>query len=383
LTEPFIPLSEPYTDSRETAALAAAAEAGRFQGGGPFMERVEERLRERLGARFALMMTSCTHALETCIAAHGIGAGDEVVIPSFTHPSSANAVLRAGARVVFADSLAGSPHMDPEDARRRVSSRTRAIMAVHYAGIPLGVDGLAQLCREEGLLLLEDAAQALDARFGGRACGTLGDGGCLSFHDTKNVVCGEGGVLLTDDEALAERATVIREMGTDRALFRAGRIPRYTWREVGSSFMPSELLMAFLEVQLEKADEILSRRRRLFDRYLRLLSDSRAAGRLVLPELPEGVESNGHVFYMALPDRRTRDRCLERLRERRIGVATHFEALHDTAFGRALVRGDAPELTRARRFADTLLRVPLHARMTDEQQDRIVAELESALDDRT
>ncbi len=379
MNERPLPLSEPYIDEREADAAAAAVRSGTFQGGGPHLARVEQTLRERFGARHALMTTSCTHALETCLAAHGVGEGDEVIVPTFTHTSTANAPLSQGARIVFADSMADSPHVDPAEVERKITDRTRAVIAMHYGGIPHGIAELRELCTDRGLILVEDAAQSFDARFGERYCGTLGDGGCISFHDTKNVCCGEGGLLLTDDDDLACEARIIREMGTDRAAFRNGGASRYTWRRIGSSYIPSDLLLAVLEVQLSKADEIFRLRRRGFDRYRELLAEAEEKGLLRLPVVPEGVEPNGHIFHVLLPDGETKGKCQKALNESGIGAAVHFHPLHSTPFGRTLTPEPPDAFPHATRHAETLLRLPLYARLSEGDQDRVVRQLLRAL----
>ena len=373
-----LPLNVPFYDGREEAALLAALRAGRLGGGGAAMQRVEPRLARRFDIPNACLTTSCTHALELLTMVHDLGPGDEVILPSYAHSSAATAVLRQGARPVFADCLADEPHVDVGDVERRVTKRTRAVFAVHYGGIPSGAEALSELCRERGLLLLEDAAQAFDARHAGRACGTLGDGGAISFHETKNISCGEGGLLLLRDSDKARRAETLREMGTDRAQYRAGRAAGYTWLGPGSSFLPSDLLVSMLEVQLEKADQILARRRALFERYLELLKPVATQFEPVLPQVPPQATPNGHLFFVLLPDERTRTHCLEALKSEQIGAAPHFQALHDTPFGRSLRdEGEAP-LPNAERIARRLLRLPLHPALTNDDQDRIVACLATA-----
>jgi dTDP-4-amino-4,6-dideoxygalactose transaminase len=384
LSSPFLPLSLPYLDQREESAVREVLQQGRIGGGGEALTRVEPRLADRFGSPFALLTTSCTHALELLAMLHGLGPQDEILVPSYAHSSAATAFLRQGARIVFADCLPDAPHLDPHDVESRITQRTRALCAMHYAGIPAQLAALEQVARRHGLLLFEDAAQAFDARHAGRACGTIGDGGAISFHETKNVTCGEGGLLLLRDADLAERALCMREMGTDRASYRSGRAPGYTWLESGSSFLPSELLVSILEVQLDKADEILAARRARFDRYVKRLTPAADAGLLELPEEPEEPTSfrgNAHVFYIVLPDADACERCLRGLRARGIGAAPHFEALHETPLGRRLQGEGSAPLPNAARMAKRLLRLPLHPRLSEEDQDRVIAGLLPLLTD--
>lgn len=368
-------LHVPITGRAEREALCEALERGRFAGGGDYLARVEARLRERFAVAHVLATTSCSHALETVFAALELRAGDEVILPAYTHPSTANAVLRQGARPVYADILADGPHLDPADVERRITERTRVVVAVHYGGISRGTDELERLCAERGMQLVEDAAQAFDARDAGRACGTIGIAGCISFHATKNLGCGEGGCVLTDDEALGRSATVVREMGTDRARFRAGEVARYQWQALGSSFLPSELLMALLLAQLERADAILAATVKAFDRYGEQLAGFAERTGYLLPRCPPTSAPNGHVFHVIFDGRETRDAARAFLAERGIESATHFEPLDTSAFGRQFARG-AP-LENTQRIANGLLRLPLHTRLSEDDQARVVDALEA------
>jgi len=361
----------PFVDAREAEAVRAVLATGRIGGGGPVLDRVEARLRERLSVKHAIVTTSCTHAVEMATLALGLGSGDEVIVPSYSYPGVASAIARTGAQLLFADSLADSPQLDPDDIARRITTRTRAVIVVDYGGVAADYDAISAVCEERGVALLEDAAQAFDARHRGRACGTLASTGFLSFHETKNVTCGEGGALLTDDDSMAAAARVAREAGTDRAAFRAGEVRRYAWQALGSTYLPSELAMAVLEVQLDKADEILRRRRRLFERYLEALSELAAAGRLTLPHVPADAEPNGHIFHVLTEDEQTRDALAGELRAREIQCATHFEPLDQSPFGRR-VAGSEPPLPHCQGIARRILRLPLHALLRDEEQDRVI-----------
>ncbi len=373
-----IALHVPELDGREAEAAAQAVRDGKLQGGGEITARVEATLRERLGAETALLVTSCTHALETGFALLDLQPGDEVIIPSYSHPAASTAALRAGATLVFADSLPDSPNLDPADAAERITPRTRAIAVIHYGGISADLDALRSICEAANIAIIEDAAQAFDSKWHGESCGTVGFAGCISFHGTKSVVAGESGLLITSADH-AERAMEFREMGTDRHRFRSGTASQYGWCGPGSSFLPSDVLASILAVQLEKADSILHKRLELFDRYREMLLDEDQAERLALPEASNGSSGNGHVFHIRLDGRDERERCRAHLAAEGISSAMHFQALHTTEFGRSIQRSPIPDLPNSRRYADGLLRLPMHTRLDFAQQDRVVDSLQRFL----
>jgi dTDP-4-amino-4,6-dideoxygalactose transaminase len=365
-----IPLSAPWIEEAEVARIREALK-GRLAGDGPFGRRVEKRLAERLGASRVLLTTSCTHALELSLLALGVGPGDEVVCPSFTFVSTANAALRVGARPVFADIEEGTLGLDVADVERRLTDRTRAILPVHYAGVAADMDGILDLARRRGLLVVEDAAQGLGASFRGRALGTLGDAGCFSFHETKNITCGEGGALVMRDPAAAARAEIVREKGTNRSAFLRGEVDKYTWVAEGSSYILSDVLAALLDAQLDRFDEIQARRARVVARYREGLSDwARASGVRLPPHDPERT-SNHHLFALLFPDEPARDRALEALRAAGVQASFHYVPLHSAPHGRAL-GFDGLELPVTDLVARTLLRLPLHPLLTDEEVDRVL-----------
>lgn len=364
-----VPFHATWFDDRELAGVRAAL-AGRVAGDGPVGRRVEERLAAMLGVRRVLLTTSCTHALELALLALGIGPGREVICPSFTFVSTANAVLRVGARPVFADIEERTLGLDPTDVESRLTARTAAILPVDYAGVAPDMAGLLGLARARRLRVVEDAAQGLGAAWRGRPLGTLGDAGCLSFHETKNVTCGEGGALVVDDEPLGRRAEIIREKGTNRAAFLRGEVDKYTWVAEGSSYVLSEVLAAILEVQLDKAAEIQARRAAVVSRYRAGLQDwAREHGVALPPELPER-ETNHHIFHLLYPDGRLRDAALAALRARGVMASFHYVPLHSSPHGRAI--GATPELPVTERVASTLVRLPLHPRLSDEDVTRVI-----------
>lgn len=372
-----IPLSAPWIGEAERQRVAQAL-AGPLQGNGPFCRRVEARLEEMLGCR-VLLTTSCTHALELALLAVGVGPGQEIVCPSFTFVSTANAILRVGARPVFADIEERTLGLDPADVERRLTAATTALLPVHYAGIGADLDGLLGVAGRRGLKVIEDAAHALAATYRGRPLGTLGDAGCFSFHDTKNLTCGEGGALALRDPEVAARAEVIREKGTNRAAFLRGEVDKYTWVAEGSSYVLADVLAAILDAQLDRLAEVQSRRGRAAAEYRSRLGGWAERHGVRLPPSPPDRGPNHHLFYLLFPDEASRDRAATRLRAAGVMATFHYVPLHSSPQGRRL-GGGAVELPVTDRVARTLLRLPLHALLTEQDLDRVVAEVERSLD---
>jgi dTDP-4-amino-4,6-dideoxygalactose transaminase len=365
-----IAFSRPWFDAREEAAVREAL-SGQVSGDGPIGRRVEGRLAGLLGASRVLLTTSGTHALELALLALGVGPGQEVICPSFTFVSSANAVLRVGARPVFAEIEETTLGLDPADVERRITPRTAALIPVHYAGVAPDMEALLGLARRHRLRVVEDAAQGLGAAWRGRALGTLGDAGCLSFHETKNVTCGEGGALVVSDPELAHRAEIAREKGTNRAAFLRGEVDKYTWVAEGSSYVLSDLLAAVLLAQLQKLDAIQTRRASVVARYRQGLTGWAAErGVRLPPDLPERT-ANHHIFHLLYPDGRLRDEALRALRARGIAATFHYVPLHSAPHARSI--GVDVELPVTDRVAARLLRLPLHPLLSGEDVERVVA----------
>ena len=367
--EPSVRFHAAWYDEREIEAVRAAL-AGHTTGDGPFGRRVEGRLSSMLDSRKVLLTTSCTHALELALLALGIGPGQEVITPSFTFVSSANAALRVGAMPVFAEIDERTLGLDPQDVERRLTPRTAAILPVHYAGVAPDMEPILDLAQRRGLRVVEDAAQGLAASWRGRPLGTLGDAGCFSFHETKNVSCGEGGAIAIADPELAKRAEIAREKGTNRAAFFRGEVDKYTWVAEGSSYVQSDVLAAILDAQLDKLAEIQARRSAVTARYRAGLQDWADARGVRLPAVLPEREPNHHIFYLLYPDAARRDRTLAALRAEGVLATFHYVPLHSSPHGRSL--GPQPELPVTDRVASTLLRLPLHPRLSDGDVDRVV-----------
>lgn len=363
-----IPLTRPSIGAREKEAVLEALERDVLHGDGAVGRRVESRLQDWLEVEHAFLTTSCTHALETAMLALEVGPGDEVILPSYNFVSAANAVVLRGARPVYAEIREETLNLDPEDVARRITDRTVGIVPVHYAGVACRMDELSELADAHGLWMVEDAAQAIDARYRGRALGTLGDVGCLSFHDTKNLVAGEGGALLTDDPEVAGRVEVIREKGTDRSAFYRGEVDKYSWVARGSSYVLSEVLASLLEVQIDRREEIRDRRGRVWTAYREAMAPLAGEGKLELPTVPDEVTPNYHIFYVLTPDQKARAAVLEALNEAGIGATFHYVPLHRSQFGRRYLRPDQTlEMTES--CADRIVRLPLYPQLAERAEE--------------
>lgn len=337
-----IPFNRPTALGREFSLIAQAIRDGQLSGDGQFTRRCNERIAEMTNAGAALLTHSCTGALEMAAILADLGPGDEVVLPSFTFVSTANAIVLRGATPIFVDIDPATLNIDPEKAAAAITPRTRAIFAVHYAGFPADMDALRRLCDEHDLVLVEDAAQALGSTYRGRPCGSLGDLAAFSFHETKNVISGEGGALTINDPALVARAEIIREKGTDRSRFMRGQVDKYTWVDLGSSFLPGELVAAFLYAQLEEADRIRIRRLAQFARYEEAFAPLAASGRAGLPRRPGDVTGNGHMFYLLLRDIEDRTDFIARMRAEGITCPFHYVPLHSAPAGVRYGRAQGP-----------------------------------------
>jgi dTDP-4-amino-4,6-dideoxygalactose transaminase len=366
-----IPFGRPTMVGREMFYIAQAIQNGTIAGGGPFMKRCEAWLEEQLQARCALMVHSCTAALELAALLAEVGPGDEVIMPSFTFSSTATAFVLRGATPVFVDIRPDTLNMDERLVEAAVTERTRVIVPVHYAGLGCEMEPIMDVARRHDLMVVEDAAQAHLSRHGGRALGTIGHLGCLSFHETKNIISGEGGALIINDPKLIERAEILREKGTDRSRFFRGEVDKYTWRDIGSSYCPGEIISAFLYAQFEQAEEIIARRRSIYDAYRTGLAPLAEAGHVTLPAVP-GEAANGHIFWLLAPDAEARGKLLAHLNGQQINAVFHYVPLHSAPAGRRFGR-TAGELPVTDDISARLVRLPMYLGMTDADIARVVA----------
>lgn len=362
-----VPFNKISASSRELDYLRESLASGRISGDGPFTERCHALL-EAIYDASVLLVHSGTAALELAALLADLQPGDEVIMPSFTFVSTANAVVLRGARPVFVDIRPDTLNIDETKIRAAVSEKTRAIVPVHYAGIGAAMPAITQIAQELGLHVIEDAAQGYGATLDGQPLGSFGAMGCLSFHETKNVVCGEGGALVIKDKALAERAVLIREKGTNRTQFLRREVTKYEWVDIGSSFLPSDLLAALLLAQLERADELNARRHSIWQRYHSALLPLESSGLFRLPQPPAGARHNGHIFGIVAARRDIQQAMIARLRADGIVAPPHYVPLHDSPAGLRYGRAAGP-LPVTAHVAACLFRLPLHAALRDDEVD--------------
>lgn len=364
-----IPFNKPYLHGRELVYIAQAVASGKISGDGMFTRKCHDFFEKRYGFTKALMTTSCTDALEMAALLLDLQAGDEVILPSFTFVSTANAFVLRGAKLVFVDSAADNPNLDAAQLPALITKRTRAIVVVHYAGVACDMDPILDLARRHGIAVIEDAAQAIDSFYKGRPLGGLGWLGAFSFHETKNVIAGEGGLLAVNDLSLASRAEIIREKGTNRSAFFRGEVDKYGWVDIGSSFLPSDIVSAYLYAQLEVLDTIQAQRLALWQRYWDNLAPHLPRWGVALPTVPNWATNNGHMFYFVCRSLAQRTQLIEGLKQAGIYAVFHYQPLHHSPYYHT--HHDGRNLPHCDRFADCLLRLPLFYELTMEQVDDI------------
>lgn len=366
-----IPFSKPFLTGSELSAVGEAVSSRAIAGVGPFTARVERLLETKFALPRAILTHSGTAALEMAMLLAEIGPGDEVLLPSFTFSSTANAIVLRGARPVFVDVREDTLNIDEAHLEGALTPRTKAVMVVHYAGVACEMDTITEIAKRRGLLVVEDAAQAVGASYRGRALGSIGDIAAYSFHETKNIVAGEGGALCVNRPDHIDRAEILRDKGTNRRQFCDGQVDKYTWVDVGSSFAPSELQAAFLLAQLEALDAITAQRRQVYARYAEELNELERRGCVRLPRIPEGCEGNAHIFYLLLPSEARRDALIAALKAQGISATFHFVPLHSSPMGRKLGY-QAEDLPVTERVAACLIRLPLYGDLAVEQQMQVI-----------
>jgi dTDP-4-amino-4,6-dideoxygalactose transaminase len=374
-----IPFNRPYMTGNELGYIAEAHANGHLAGNGAFSRRCCAWLEERIGSPKALLTHSCTAALEMAAILSGVGPGDEVIMPSFTFVSTANAFTLRGATPVFVDIRADTLNLDETRIEAAITPRTKAIVPVHYAGVGCDMDAIMDIAARHDLLVIEDAAQGLIAGIRGRPLGGIGHLAALSFHETKNIISGEGGALLVNDPRFADRAEIIWEKGTNRSQFFRGQVDKYTWVDLGSSYLPGEIVAAFLWAQMEEADAITRRRIAIWERYHAAFADLEAAGLVRRPIVPAEATHNGHMYYLLLPDLAARTAFIDRLRSDGIQAVFHYIPLHTSPFGRSAGRAGG-ELTITDDVSDRLVRLPFWIGIEDVQDEvieRVIAAVEA------
>ena len=378
-----IPFSRPHFTGNELKYIRdvfdSIEEDGHLSGDGKYTIKVQNFIESRFGAKKALLTTSCTSALELATRLLNLSPGDEVIVPSYTFSSTVNPILMVGARPVFADIQEDTLNLDPDDIKRKITPRTKAIFPVHYAGVACAMDEIMEIAQNHDLKVVEDAAQGVNAKYKPSYLGTIGDFGCYSFHETKNYVCGEGGALLinTDDREIIERAEIIREKGTNRSKFFRGEIDKYTWVDIGSSYLMSDILAAFLYAQLEKVDEIQEKRMHVWQAYYTALEKFDGQGRFRLPVIPDYAVHNAHLFYILFRDETARNRILQIMKKNGIQALFHYLPLHLSPLA---LRSDwkPAELPVSQSISGRLLRLPVHTKISDDDIEYCISTLVEA-----
>jgi len=364
-----IPFNKPYLTGKETHYLYQAVSSGKLSGNGMFTQKCHQFFQDKYGFKKALLTTSCTDALEMAAILADIKPLDEVIMPSFTFVSTANAFALRGAKIIFADSNKENPNIDVDLIESLITPKTKAIVPVHYAGIACDMDKIMDLANKYNLLVIEDAAQAIDAYYKGKPLGSIGHLAAFSFHETKNIISGEGGMLVINDEKLFKRAEIIWEKGTNRAEFFRGEVNKYGWVDIGSSFLPSEIIAAFLYAQLENIKEIQIKRIQLWNKYFELLKPLQDKGIIKLPNLPDFATNNAHMFYVICKNIEQRTKIIAKLKENDVLAVFHYLSLHLSPY--FVNKHDGRVLAESDRYMNCLVRLPMYYELNIEDIDKI------------
>ena len=370
----MIPFNKPYCSGRELGYMEKVCHSTTMSGNGEFTKKCHKFLEEKYGFKKCLLTTSGTDALEMCAMLCDLKPGDEVIVPSYTFVSTALAFLREGAKVVFADSGSMNPNVRAENIEPLITERTKVIAVVHYAGVACDMDAVMALAEKHGLLVVEDAAHSVDSFYKGKPLGSIGHLGAFSFHETKNISSGEGGMLVVNDERFIRRSEIIWEKGTNRAEFYRGMVNKYGWCDMGSSFLPSEFNAAYLWAQLEQLDDIQGKRKHIWQMYDEGLR-GKIDPQIVIPELPDYATNNAHMYYLLCPSLEYRTKLMGYLKEQGIQTTFHYLPLHSSAYYQD--KHDGRELPNCDRYGDTLVRLPLFYELTDEEIGKIVEAIRS------
>ncbi|MCD7761593.1 MAG: dTDP-4-amino-4,6-dideoxygalactose transaminase [Lachnospiraceae bacterium] len=367
----MIPFNRPPAVGTEIAYIQKVIENRKLCGDGEYTAKCSQLLKQRTGTSCALLTTSCTHALEMAALLCDIHPGDEVIMPSYTFTSTADAFALRGARLVFVDIRPDTMNIDENLIENAITDRTKVIAPVHYAGVACEMDKILEIASKYGLSVVEDAAQGIEAYYHGKALGAIGDYGCFSFHETKNVSMGEGGAILVRDPGQAEQAEIIREKGTNRTKFFRGEIDKYTWIKAGSSYLPSELNAAYLYAQLEAVHTIQADRLNSWNEYYEAFDELERLGRISRPVIPEGCTNNAHMFYLKTKDIGERTQLISFLKEREIRAVFHYIPLHTSPAGREFGRFNGEDRYTTKE-SERLLRLPIYYGLTAEDRGRVI-----------
>ncbi len=371
----MIPFNKPYLGGKELEYIRQAVASGKISGDGVFTKKCHAFFEQKYGFGKALLTTSCTDALEMAAILLDIQPGDEVIVPSYTFVSTPNAFVLRGAKIVFADSLPDHPNMDVSKIEALITPKTKAIVPVHYAGHACDMDAIMAIADKYGIFVVEDAAQAIDNYYKGRALGSIGHMAAFSFHETKNIIAGEGGMLTINDARFFQRAEIIREKGTNRSQFFRGEVDKYGWVDVGSSFLPSDIIAAYLYAQLEMLDTIQARRRQIWDTYFELFEELEILGFIQRPKVPAYSTNNAHMFYIVCRSLEERTGLMDFLKEEKIGAVFHYLSLHKSPFYQD--KHDGRALPYADHYTDCLLRLPLYYELVTPEKMFIIEQVKA------
>ncbi|KQW97697.1 dTDP-4-amino-4,6-dideoxygalactose transaminase [Flavobacterium sp. Root420] len=376
----MIGFNKPYLTGSETQYITDAVASGKISGNGKYTQLCQQFFEKKYGFGKCLLTTSCTDALEMAAILINIEPGDEVIIPSYTFVSTANAFVLRGAKIVFADSNEQNPNIDTKKLESLITSKTKAIVPVHYAGMACDMDTIMELANRYSLFVIEDAAQAVDSFYTGKngekkALGSIGHLAAFSFHETKNIISGEGGMLVINDKKFANRAEIIWEKGTNRSAFFRGEVNKYGWVDIGSSFLPSEIISAFLWAQIERLDEIQKKRKQIWNQYYDGLKEFNIKYNFELPEIPIYASNNAHMFYLVFESLEKRNECIYRLKTKEIHAVFHYLSLHKSPYYKDKYMGD--DLIWSNHYSDRLLRLPFYYELSNEDIAFIIATLKN------
>ncbi|WP_298898672.1 dTDP-4-amino-4,6-dideoxygalactose transaminase [uncultured Psychroserpens sp.] len=371
----MIPFNKPFLTGNETKYIEQAVASGKISGNGMFTKKCQHFFESKFGIKKALLTTSCTDALEMCALLLDVTSEDEIIIPSYTFVSTANAFALRGAKIVFADASKHHPNIDASKIEDLITKQTKAIVVVHYAGVSCDMDAIMSIAKKHDIYVVEDAAQAIDSYYKERPLGSIGHLATFSFHETKNIISGEGGLLAINDERFIERSEIIWEKGTNRSAFFRGEIDKYGWVDLGSSFLPSEVIAAFLWAQLENLESIQNKRKQLWNAYSKALKMLARAGYFKLPQIEEYASNNAHLFYIICKTNQERQALIEFLKSKDIKAVFHYLSLHKSSYYTDKHDGRALEMTDY--YADHLLRLPLFYELELNDIDYIVSQIQS------
>ena len=371
----MIPFNKPFIIGNELKYIEDAVKSGKISGDGIFTKKCQDFFQDKYSFPKVLLTTSCTDALEMAAILCDIKAGDEVIVPSYTFVSSANAFALRGAKIIFADSYSDNPNVDPESIEKLITPKTKAIVPVHYAGVACDMEKIMDIAKEHNLFVIEDAAQAIDSYYTfsdgtKKALGSIGHFSAFSFHETKNIIAGEGGMLVINSPEYFERAEIIREKGTNRSAFFRGEVNKYGWVDIGSSFLPSEIIAAFLFAQLEHLDTIQQKRKQIWEHYYNSLQNLEKEGFIKLPKIPNYATNNGHMFYIVCNSYEERSSLINHMKSKEIHPVFHYLSLNKSEY--YLKNNDLFEMPNSDKFTDCLLRLPFYYELSAEEQYKII-----------